>query len=56
MWNYIKEVRAEMKHVSWPTRNQTVVYTIVVVAVSFITAFYLGAWDYVFGIIIRRVI
>ncbi len=56
MWNYIKEVRAEMKHVSWPTRNQAVVYTIVVVAVSIVTAVYLGLWDYAFGSVIRHII
>ena len=53
---YFREVRAEMKHVSWPTRSQTVVYTVVVVAVSIATAAYLGLWDYVFGIVIRHVI
>jgi len=53
---YIREVRAEMKHVSWPTRNQAVVYTIVVVAVSFATAAYLGLWDYVFGAVIKSIV
>ncbi len=56
MWNYFKEVRAEMKHVSWPTRNQAVVYTIVVVAVSFATAAYLGVWDFVFTNIVKQII
>lgn len=53
---YIREVRAEMKHVSWPSRNQAVVYTVVVVAVSVATAAYLGIWDYLFGIVIKSVI
>ena len=39
-----------------PTRSQVVVYTVVVVAVSIITAAYLGIWDYVFGSFIRHVI
>ena len=42
MPNYFKEVRAEMRHVTWPTRNQAIVYTIVVIAVSIATAVYLG--------------
>ncbi len=45
-----------MKHVSWPSRNQAVVYTVVVVAVSVATAAYLGIWDYLFGIVIKSVI
>jgi preprotein translocase subunit SecE len=54
--NYFREVRAEMRHVSWPTRNQAVVYTIVVVVVSLVTAAYLGLWDYVFTVFIQRII
>ena len=56
MWNYFKEVRAEMKHVTWPSRQQAVVYTVVVVAVSLATAIYLGVLDYFFTAIIQRVI
>lgn len=56
MWNYIKEVRAEMKHVSWPTRAQAIMYTIVVIIVSVLTAFYLGVWDYVFTTIVQKII
>ncbi|HWB33914.1 MAG TPA: preprotein translocase subunit SecE [Candidatus Paceibacterota bacterium] len=56
MWNYFKEVRAEMRHVSWPTRAQTATYTVVVIAVSVATAIYLGLWDYVFAALIRHII
>ncbi|HXK31418.1 MAG TPA: preprotein translocase subunit SecE [Candidatus Paceibacterota bacterium] len=56
MLQYIKDVRAEMKHVSWPSRRQTAVYTVMVVLVSLATATYLGLWDYVFTTIIERVI
>ena len=56
MFNYFKEVRAEMRHVSWPTRQQAITYTVVVIAVSIITAAYLGAWDYVFRALIEKII
>ncbi len=56
MPNYIKEVRAEMKHVSWPNRNQTVVYTVVVVLVSLFTAIYLSGWDTVFASFIQKIV
>jgi preprotein translocase subunit SecE len=56
MLNYFKEVRAEMKHVSWPTRRQTVVYTLVVIAVSLVTAVYLGLLDYLFSYVIKQII
>jgi preprotein translocase subunit SecE len=56
MFNYFKEVRAEMRHVSWPTRQQAVVYTIVVIVVSLVVAFYLGILDYIFDTIIQKII
>lgn len=56
MLQYFKDVRAEMRHVSWPTQRQAVVYTVVVIAVSLITAVYLGLWDYVFSALIQKII
>ncbi|MDE2071457.1 MAG: preprotein translocase subunit SecE [Patescibacteria group bacterium] len=56
MFNYFKEVRAEMRHVSWPTRRMVVAYTAVVIGVSLATAAYLGLLDYVFANIIKTII
>lgn len=56
MINYFKDVRSEMRHVSWPSRNTVIMYTIVVLLVSLMTAIYLGLWDYLFTAIIRRFI
>lgn len=56
MLQYIKDVRGELRHVSWPTRQQTVVYTIVVIAVSLLTATYLGLLDYAFSALVRTII
>jgi len=56
MPNYFKEVRAEMKHVSWPSRTQTIIYTVIVLGVSIATALYLGAWDYLFTALIQRIV
>ncbi len=56
MFNYFREVRAELRHVNWPSRQQTVVYTGVVIVVSLITAAYLGLLDYIFSLIIQHVV
>ena len=56
MWNYFKDVRAEIRHVNWPTRTQTIAYTVVVIVVSLGVAFYLGLWDAIFSAIIKRII
>lgn len=46
---YIKDTRAEMAHVTWPTRKQAIAYSILVVAVSVGISLYLGLADYVFS-------
>lgn len=45
---YLKDTRGELNHVAWPTRMQTVVYTIIVILLSLFVAAYLGFFDYVF--------
>ena len=53
---YLQETKAEIAHVSWPTRKQAITYTIVVIIISFVTAFYLGAFDYLFSMILGKII
>jgi len=48
--NYLKDTRSEMNHVSWPTKNQTVNFTIMVLAISIFTGLLLGAFDLIFQI------
>jgi len=45
---YFKDTRNELNHVAWPTQRQTVVFTILVAAISLGVAAYLGAFDYMF--------
>ena len=54
--DYIKETRAEMSHVSWPTRRQAAVFTVLVIIFSVAVSFYLGFFDYVFSVIIKSII
>lgn len=49
MFEYIKNVKGELKHVSWPTRKQTIQYTIIVLAISIAIAIYLGVFDLIFA-------
>ena len=46
---YFKETKAELKHVNWPSRSQTIYYTLIVVAVSIIVAYFLGVFDFIFS-------
>lgn len=44
---YLKDVKGEMKHVSWPTKRQATVFTILVIFISLLTAAYLGFFDFI---------
>ncbi len=46
---YVNETKAEMSHVSWPTRRQAISYSVAVVLVSVITALFLAFSDYIFS-------
>lgn len=46
---YLKETRAELRHVTWPTRQQTINYTVIVVAISVVTGLFLGLLDFGFS-------
>jgi preprotein translocase SecE subunit len=45
---YIKAVRGEMTHVSWPSRNQAIAYTGLVIGISVGVSFILGGFDFIF--------
>lgn len=45
---YLKDTRGELNHVAWPTRVQTIIYTILVISISIFIALYLGFFDYIF--------
>lgn len=43
---YLKETKAELKEVSFPSTSQTITYTIIVVTISIFVAVTLGATDF----------
>lgn len=47
---YFLDSKAELKKVSWPTRQETIKYTILVIAISLLLAAFLGLLDYLFTI------
>ncbi len=53
---YIKETKAEMHHVTWPTKQQAVTYTVVVIALSLIVSAYLGVFDSIFVSLIKYLV
>lgn len=45
---FLKESRIELKKVTWPTRQETVRYTMTVIVISIAIAFFLGGLDFIF--------
>ena len=46
---YFKETRAELRKVSWPTRQEALNLTLIVVAFTIFMAALLGIIDYIFA-------
>lgn len=54
--NYISETKEELKHVSWPTKNQTLMFTILVIVLSVAVSAYLGLFDYLFSLGLKNIL
>ncbi len=54
--SYIKETKGELSHVNWPSRRQSIIFTVVVIIVSVITSIFLGFFDLVFSKLLNLVI
>ena len=50
---FLREVRAKLRKVSWPSREVTIASTWVVIAVCFIFGIYFAVVDYTLGWAIR---
>jgi len=53
---FLKESRLEMKKVNWPTRQETIRYTLIVIGVSVGVAIFLGALDFIFTTLLNEFI
>jgi preprotein translocase subunit SecE len=46
---YLKEAKAEIKNITWPTKKQAIFFTVGVLVISAIVAYYLGLLDFLFS-------
>ena len=53
---YFKDTKSELKHVIWPTRMQTVYYTIIVIVLSVFIGYFLGLFDYIFSLGLEKLL
>ncbi len=45
--NFFKEAGSEIKKITWPTRQETIKYTLIVIGVSIVVAAILGGFDFI---------
>lgn len=50
---FIKEAKIELFKVNWPSKKQTLNYTLIVIGVSLAVAAFLGSLDYVFSYLLK---
>jgi len=53
---FLKDAKTELEKVNWPTKQQTINYTLTVVGISVAVALFLGGLDYIFEQILNNVI
>ena len=50
---FLKEAKAELEKVNWPSREQTINYTLIVIGISLATAAFLGGLDWIFQALLK---
>lgn len=53
---FLRESYLEMKKVNWPTRNETIKYTLIVIGISLAVAAFLGTIDFIFTTLLNKFI
>ncbi|MEK7635161.1 MAG: preprotein translocase subunit SecE [Patescibacteria group bacterium] len=51
--NYLKETKVELSHVNWPSRKQSIIFSLIVIVISVLVAFFLGLFDFIFSRILN---
>lgn len=54
--NYIVESKKELKKVTWPSKKETINYSILVISISLAVAAFMGAIDYIFSLGIEQIV
>ncbi len=52
--SFLKEVRIELKRVTWPTRQETIKHTLIIIGFSLAVAAFLGGLDFLFSYLLNK--
>ena len=53
---FLREVKSEMEKVVWPTRNQAIQLTVMVIAVSVLVGAYIGGLDFILTNVLNSIV
>jgi preprotein translocase subunit SecE len=53
---FFSESRQELRHVNWPTRQEAIRLTTIVIGLSVGLAVFLGGFDYLFSFVIKNIV
>lgn len=53
---FLKETRAELRHVIWPTRTKALIYTLIIILFSVALGYMMGGFDSIFRALLRTII
>ncbi len=56
MINYLRDVKSELDRVVWPTKKQTMYYTLATVLFAIIVSAYLGVFDVIFSEFLKSIL
>ncbi len=54
--SFFKEVGLETKKVNWPTKKETIKYTVATIAITIVIAIFLGGLDFIFTTVLNKLI
>lgn len=54
--NFLVQAKQELKKVNWPTKEETIKYTLFVVIFSLILSILLAFFDFIFGNLLTKII
>ncbi len=53
---FLKEVRDELKQVTWPTQNEVIRLTLLVITLSLVVGLFIGGLDFTFTKLVQMII
>lgn len=51
---FLREARVELSRVNWPSQQEIIRYTVLVIVISLLVAVFLGSLDFAFSFLVEK--